>query len=167
MINKIEKDNGCNIKMDKKFIIVSGKDRLILRKGVDAVHKIREEGEQRGSSQVTRSRSPERSPVGSRPHRSEFQRSHSGPRNGSNFQPRFHRQEKFVEDRIRQDIQKFSRGSPQGRASIGYAYSPYRKLLTHVGSLLGSYRISYLLPVKNFPFMKESACFLPFVCSKR
>lgn len=149
MINRIEKDNGCNIKMDEKFIIVSGKDRLILRKGVDAVHKmIREEGEQRGSSQVTRSRSPERSPVASRLHRSELQRSHSGPRNGSNFQPRFHRQEKFVEDRIRQDMQNFSRGSPQGRASIGYAYGVYRKLLTHVSSLLGSYRISYLLPVK-------------------
>ncbi|XP_024189211.1 uncharacterized protein LOC112193343 isoform X1 [Rosa chinensis] len=115
--NRIEKDIGCNIKMDEKFIIVSGKDRLILRKGVDAVHKMmREEGEQRGSSQVTRSRSPERSPVGSRLHRSESQRSHSGPRNGSNFQPRFHRQDKFVEDRIRQNMQKFSRGSPQARA---------------------------------------------------
>ncbi|KAL6228241.1 hypothetical protein ACLB2K_002195 [Fragaria x ananassa] len=120
VINRIEKDNGCNIKMDEKFIIVSGKDRLILRKGVDAVHKmIREEGEQRGSSQVTRSRSPERSPVASRLHRSESQRSHSGPRNGSNFQPRFHRQEKFVEDRIRQDMQNFSRGSPQAYGNDG------------------------------------------------
>jgi hypothetical protein len=151
VINRIEKDIGCNIKMDEKFIIVSGKDRLILRKGVDAVHKmIREEGEQRGgsSSQVTRSRSPERSPVGARFQRSESQRSHSGPRNASNFQPRFHRQEKFVEDRIRQDMQKFSRGSPQGRASIGFAYGVYRKPLSHVRGLLGFYRISYLLPVK-------------------
>ncbi|MCD7446908.1 hypothetical protein HAX54_018879 [Datura stramonium] len=39
VINQIEKDVGCKIKMEEKFIIVSGKDRLILRKGVDAVHK--------------------------------------------------------------------------------------------------------------------------------
>lgn len=132
VIDRIEKDIGCNIKMEEKFIIVSGKDRLILRKGVDAVHKvIREEGEQRdgSGSHMTRSRSSEQSPVGSRLQRSESQRSHSGPRNGSHFQQRFHRQEKFVEDRIRQDMQKFSRGSPQGRGSIGYVYGLYRKFV--------------------------------------
>ncbi|XP_020234834.1 uncharacterized protein LOC109814743 isoform X1 [Cajanus cajan] len=118
VINKIERDVGCKIKMDEKFIIVSGKDRLILAKGVDAVHKIREEGDQKGSSssQMTRSRSPERSPVGARFQRSEPQRSHSGPRNTSQFQPRFGRQERAVEDRIREDVQKFTRGSPQARA---------------------------------------------------
>ncbi|KAM1189930.1 hypothetical protein ACFX13_026376 [Malus domestica] len=139
VINRIENDIGCNIKMDEKFIIVSGKDRLVLRKGVDAVHKIiREEGEQTdgSASRVTRSRSPERSPVGARLQRSESQRSHSGPRNGSHFQQRFHRQEKFVEDRIRQDMQKISRGSPQGRDSIGYVYDVYRELLSHVHSSL-------------------------------
>ncbi|KAG5084182.1 hypothetical protein JHK84_054220 [Glycine max] len=115
VLSKIEKDVGCKIKMDEKFIIVSGKDRLILAKGVDAVHKIREEGDQRGSSssQMTQSRSPERSPVSARFQRSEPQRSHSGPRNTSQFQQRFGRQERAVEDRIRDDVQKFSRGSPQ------------------------------------------------------
>lgn len=116
--------------MDEKFIIVSGKDRLILAKGVDAVHKIREEGgDQRGSSssQMTRSRSPERSPVSARFQRSEPQRSHSGPRNASQFQQRFGRQERVVEDRIREDVQKFGRGSPQGRDSIGYVYNILRK----------------------------------------
>lgn len=120
--------------MDEKFIIVSGKDRLVMAKGVDAVHKIREEGEQRGSSssQMTRSRSPERSersPVNARFQRTEPQRSHSGPRSTSQFQQRFGRQERAVEDRIREDVQKFARGSPQGRDSIGYIYSILRKLV--------------------------------------
>ncbi|XP_028771054.1 uncharacterized protein LOC114728331 isoform X2 [Neltuma alba] len=121
VISKIERDIGCKIKMDEKFIIVSGKDGLILAKGVDAVHKIREEGSQRGSSSshVTRSRSPERSPAGGRFQRSEPPRSHSGPRNTSHFQQRFGRQERVVEDRVREDFQKFPRGSPQAYGNSG------------------------------------------------
>lgn len=118
--------------MEEKFIIVSGKDRLILTKGVDAVHKvIKDEGDQRGSSSshMARSRSPERTPVDARMRRSESQRSYSGPQNASQFQQRFGRQEKVVEDRIRDDLQKFSRGSPQGRDSIGYLYGVHRKLV--------------------------------------
>lgn len=132
MINKIEKDIGCKIKMEEKFIIVSGKDRLILGKGVDAVRKVIEEGgDHRGpsSSHVARSRSPERSPASTRLQRSNSQRSHSGPRNGSQFQHRFHRQEKVVEDRVRNNLQKFSRDSPQGRDSIGYLYAVHGKLV--------------------------------------
>ncbi|KAF7818115.1 uncharacterized protein G2W53_023570 [Senna tora] len=130
VLSKIERDIGCKIKMDEKFIIVSGKDRLILAKGVDAVHKIREDGNQRGSSSshLTRSRSPERSPVGSRFQRSEPQRSHSGPRNTSHFQQRFGRQERVVEDRMREEFQKFPRDSPQGRDSIGFVYDILRNL---------------------------------------
>ncbi|KAK7396986.1 hypothetical protein VNO78_18150 [Psophocarpus tetragonolobus] len=121
VLSKIERDVGCKIKMDEKFIIVSGKDRVILGKGVDAVHKIREEGDQRGSSssQMNRSRSPERSPVSARFQRSESQRSHSGPRNTSQFQQRFGRQERAVEDRTWEDVQKFSRGSPQAYGNNG------------------------------------------------
>ncbi|KAK7255665.1 hypothetical protein RIF29_29082 [Crotalaria pallida] len=121
VIVKIERDIGCKIKMDEKFIIVSGKDRLILAKGVDAVHKIREEGDQKGSSSshMARSRSPERSPVSSRFQRSEPQRSHSAPRNTSQFQQRLGRQERAVEDHVREDIQKFSRGSPQAYGNNG------------------------------------------------
>ncbi|KAL0329544.1 UNVERIFIED_CONTAM: hypothetical protein Sradi_4941100, partial [Sesamum radiatum] len=48
VVNKIENDIGCKIKIEEKFIIVSGKDRLILKKGVDAVHKIKEGGENKG-----------------------------------------------------------------------------------------------------------------------
>lgn len=132
VVQKIEKDIGCKIKIDEKFIIVSGKDRLILLKGVDAVHKvIKEEGDQKGSSSshMSRSRSPERSPVGSRSQRSEVHRSHSGPTNASQFQPRFSRREKVVENRVRDDLQKYPRGSLQGRKSIGYVYGINRKLV--------------------------------------
>ncbi|CAJ2631895.1 uncharacterized protein LOC123891092 isoform X2 [Trifolium pratense] len=125
VISKIERDIGCKIKMDEKFIIVSGKDRLVLSKGVDAVHKIREEGEQKGSSSshMNRSRSPpshrsrspppQRSPVNARFQRSEPQRSHSAPRNTPPFPQRFGRQERAVDDRVREDTQKFARDSPQ------------------------------------------------------
>ncbi|KAK3194315.1 hypothetical protein Dsin_025625 [Dipteronia sinensis] len=119
VIQRIEKDIGCKIKMEEKFIIVNGKDRLILAKGVDAVHKvIKEEGDQTGSSSTrrSRSRSPERSPVGTRLRRSESQRSYPGSHNASQFHQRFVRQDKVMEDRLREDLQKLSRGSPQARA---------------------------------------------------
>ncbi|KAJ7973092.1 Zinc knuckle CCHC-type family protein [Quillaja saponaria] len=122
VISKIEIDIGCKVKMEEKFIIVSGKNRLILAKGVDAVHKvIKEEGDQRGSSSshIARSRSPERSPVGGRFRHSESQRSHPGQQNASQFQQRFGRQERVVEDHVREDLQKFSRGSPQAYGNSG------------------------------------------------
>ncbi|KAK4848721.1 hypothetical protein QYF36_016503 [Acer negundo] len=122
VIQRIEKDIGCKIKMEEKFIIVSGKDRLILAKGVDAVHKvIKEEGDQRGSSSTrrSRSRSPEHSPVGTRLRRSESQRSYPGSHNASQFHQRFVRQDKVMEDRLREDLQKLSRGSPQAYGNDG------------------------------------------------
>lgn len=131
VILKIEKDIGCKFKMDEKFIIVSGKDRLILAKGVDAVRKVIEEGGDHrvsSSSHGMRSRSPERSPVGSRFLRSDSLKSHSGPRGAPQFQQRFHRQEKLVEDRVRDNLPKFSRDSSQGRDSIGYLYGVHKKL---------------------------------------
>ncbi|XP_041018347.1 uncharacterized protein LOC121260508 isoform X1 [Juglans microcarpa x Juglans regia] len=119
VIQKIEKDIGCKIKMEDKFIIVSGKDRLILAKGVDAVHKvIKEEGDQRvsSSSHMARSRSPEQSPADTRLRRSDSQRSRSSSQNASQVQQRFGRQEKIAENHIQDDLRKFSRGSPQARA---------------------------------------------------
>nr|KJB06784.1 hypothetical protein B456_001G145000 [Gossypium raimondii] len=120
VIQRIEKDIGCKIKMDEKFIIVSGKDRLILKKGVDAVHKVKDESDQRGSSssRMSRSRSPERSPVGARLRRPESQRAHSGPHNSLHFQQRFGRQDKAVEDRVLEDLRKISRDSPQARGKF-------------------------------------------------
>uniref|UniRef100_A0A803MTD9 CCHC-type domain-containing protein n=1 Tax=Chenopodium quinoa TaxID=63459 RepID=A0A803MTD9_CHEQI len=135
VIEKIELDNGCKIKMDEKFIIVSGKDRLILRKGVDAVHKVIKDecndrsspgshtgrsksperspiGTRFSSSEPRRSRSPERSPFSNRFTRSESQRSNPSPRNASQFHQRFVRQDRGLEDRIRGDLQKPSRNSP-------------------------------------------------------
>lgn len=131
VIQKIEKDIGCKIKVEEKFIIVSGKDRLILAKGVDSVHKVKEEGEKKGSSShMSRSKSPERrSPVSSRFGRSDSQRSLPSPRNPSQVQQRFGRQDKVVEDRFHDDLQKLARGSPQGRDSIGYIYGVDRKLV--------------------------------------
>ncbi|XP_013617882.1 PREDICTED: uncharacterized protein LOC106324465 [Brassica oleracea var. oleracea] len=69
VVERIESETGCKIKMDDKFIIVSGKDRLILRKGLDAVHKVREEGEAKTSSTShrSRSRSPRRTSLGPPP----------------------------------------------------------------------------------------------------
>ncbi|XP_047308008.1 uncharacterized protein LOC124911548 isoform X2 [Impatiens glandulifera] len=135
VVQKIEKEFGCTIKMDEKFIIVSGKDRLILKKGVDAVHKIKEEGEKKGSSSThrSRSRSPERrSPLKSQYVRSDSQRSHSSPHNTSQFQHRFGGQDKTMESRIREDLQKPSRGSPQSfgvdgaRGHSNHSKSPAR-----------------------------------------
>lgn len=142
VIERIEQDNGCKIKMDEKFIIVSGKDRLILRKGVDAVHKvIQDECNDRNSpgshngnsrsperspignrfsrSEPRRSRSPERSPFNNRFLRSESQRSNPSPKNASQFHQRFGRQDRGLEDRIRGDLQKPSRNAPQAYGSDG------------------------------------------------
>lgn len=132
VIHKIEKDVGCKIKIEEKFIIVSGKDRLILAKGVDAVHKvIKEEGNKKPSStsHMNRSRSPEKSPAGPRFGLSESLKSHPSPKNMSQFPQRFGRQEKVVEDPIREDLQKLSRGSPQGRDSIRYIYGFHKNLV--------------------------------------
>ncbi|GLT43105.1 hypothetical protein SLA2020_170770 [Shorea laevis] len=120
VMQRIEKDIGCKIRMDEKFIIVSGKDRLILKKGVDAVHNLKEEGDPKASSSHrSRSRSPERSLVGAKPRRPETHRSHSGPHNSSRFQPRFGRQDKVLEDSVHEDLWKFSRGSPQAYGNDG------------------------------------------------
>ncbi|KAF5462391.1 hypothetical protein F2P56_018401 [Juglans regia] len=122
LIEKIENDIGCKIKMEEKFIIVSGKDRLILAKGVDAVHKvIKEESDQRvsSSSHMERSRSPEQSPAHARLRRSNSQKSHSGPQNASPLPQRFGRQERVLEDHSHNDLRKFSRGSPQAYGNNG------------------------------------------------
>uniref|UniRef100_M4CIP9 CCHC-type domain-containing protein n=1 Tax=Brassica campestris TaxID=3711 RepID=M4CIP9_BRACM len=93
VVERIESETGCKIKMDDKFIIVSGKDRLILRKGLDAVHKVREEGEAKTSSASHRSisritnmglienRDPPLPSMGSLPSQSQFDDSYvsSGP----------------------------------------------------------------------------------------
>ncbi|XP_011081255.1 uncharacterized protein LOC105164331 isoform X1 [Sesamum indicum] len=131
VVNKIENDIGCKIKIEEKFIIVSGKDRLILKKGVDAVHKIKEGGENKGvnkfsdegehkssaGSPVSQSRSFERkSPLTSRLGRSDSQRSNHSPHNPAHNPRRYGRHEKGVEDRVREDLQKLSGGSPHARA---------------------------------------------------
>lgn len=130
VVNKIEKDIGCKIKIEEKFIIVSGKDRLILKKGVDSVHKIKEDGDNKGrhkysedrenkgsaSSSVRQTRSFERrSPLTSRLARSGSQKSNPSPHRTSHILHRYARLEKGVDDCVREDPQKLSSGSPRGR----------------------------------------------------
>ncbi|CAD5188769.1 unnamed protein product [Musa acuminata subsp. malaccensis] len=112
VINQIEKDVGCKIKMDEKFLIVSGKDRLVLTKGVDAVHKVIQDGKDRkrspSSSNRNDSRSPDGSPKGSHLRRSESQRSHSSPRNTSRLPSRGFNQERPADNHVRQDPNSFT-----------------------------------------------------------
>ncbi|KAL1216212.1 hypothetical protein V5N11_018665 [Cardamine amara subsp. amara] len=126
VIESIETDTGCKIKMEEKFIIVSGKDRLILRKGVDAVHKVKEDGEIKSSSAShrSRSRSPRRTSVGPpRARISEPQRQHPPSHGSSSFSERPGRHDKFVdnrvreENRVRENQRNVSRGSPQAYGS--------------------------------------------------
>lgn len=129
VMERIERETGCKLKMDEKFLIVSGKDRLVLRKGVDAVHKVKEDGEIKSSTAFhrSRSRSPRRTSVGPpRARNSEPQRQHPPSHGSSSFSERSVRQDKFVdnrvreENRVRENHRNVSRGSPQGRDRIGY-----------------------------------------------
>ncbi|KAL6954301.1 hypothetical protein U1Q18_040837 [Sarracenia purpurea var. burkii] len=182
VIQKIEKDIGCKIKLEEKFIIISGNDRLLLAKGVNAVHKLKEEGEKKGSSsaqiiisrspkrrnhvssrfgstdsvhklkeegerkgsssaRMNRSKSPKRrSPVSSRFGRSDSQRSLPSPRYPSQFQLKIGRQDNVVEDRVREDLQKLARGSPQAygndraRGRSSHSKSPPRPPYTGISN---------------------------------
>ncbi|ESQ43837.1 hypothetical protein EUTSA_v10005921mg [Eutrema salsugineum] len=135
VIERIERETGCKIKMDEKFIIVSGKDRLILRKGVDAVHKVKDDVDVKSSSaSVThrsRSRSPRRTSVGPPRARnnSEPRRQYPPSHGSSSFSERSGRQDKFVDNRLREENRvrednrvrenqrNASRGSPQAYGS--------------------------------------------------
>lgn len=128
-MSQIEKDVGCKIRMDEKFLFVSGKDRLILAKGVDAVHKIIQEGKGKhspSSPKQVRSRSPLRNTTEFRPRHSDSHRSHSprnsdsqqprSPRNASRSQSKGYYNERHLDGRLHDNTPKFSKGSPQGRA---------------------------------------------------
>ncbi|XP_062207299.1 uncharacterized protein LOC133909041 [Phragmites australis] len=114
-ISQIEKDVGCKIRMDEKFLFVSGKDRLILTKGVDAVHKIIQEGKGKyspSSPKQGRSRSPVRNTTEFRPRHSDSQRSRS-PRNASHSQSKGYYNERHLDGHLHDNIPNFSKGSPQ------------------------------------------------------
>ncbi|XXG45428.1 hypothetical protein AAC387_Pa02g0512 [Persea americana] len=139
VINRIEKDAGCKIKMDEKFIIVSGKDNSCLTKGLDAVHKvIQDEGKTQDSSTShrARSRSPNRSPAGPQLRRSESHRSNPSPRKAPHVQPKFTKSDRVVEDRLREDLKHMSRRSPQAYGNDGargrssHSKSPQRPTFT-------------------------------------
>ncbi|XP_068660339.1 uncharacterized protein [Aristolochia californica] len=118
VIYKIEKENDCKIKMDEKFIIVSSRNQLSMTKGVDAVHQVINDEKMKGSdSRNGRSRSPEGSPGGSHFRRLESQRSHSSPRRAA--APKVGKQEKYVEDQLREDLHKMPRRSPPAYGNDG------------------------------------------------
>uniref|UniRef100_A0ACD5VH76 Uncharacterized protein n=1 Tax=Avena sativa TaxID=4498 RepID=A0ACD5VH76_AVESA len=120
-ISQIEKDVGCKIRMDEKFLFVSGKDRLVLAKGVDAVHKLIQESKGKHNSSSPkrdRSRSPVRNSADFRPRTSDSQWSHS-PRNVPRSQSKGHYNERPLDGRLRDDIPKYPKGSPQAYANYG------------------------------------------------
>ncbi|RCV24129.1 hypothetical protein SETIT_5G059900v2 [Setaria italica] len=143
MISQIEKDVGCKIRMDEKFLFVSGKDRLILAKGVDAVHKIIQESKgkySQSSPKRDRSRSPVRNTTEFRPRHSDSHQSHSprisdsrrscsprisdsrrsrSPRNASRSQSKGYYNERHLDGRLHDSMPKFSKGSPQAYANFG------------------------------------------------
>lgn len=132
VISQIEKDVGCKIRMDEKFLFVSGKDRLILSKGVSAVHKIIQEGKGKhspSSPKRDRSRSPVRNTTEFRPKHSDSHRSPSprnfdsqwshSPRNASLSQSKGYYNERHRDGRLHNNMPKFSKGSPQAHANFG------------------------------------------------
>lgn len=129
MIIQIEKDVGCKIRMDEKFLFVSGKDRLILAKGIDAVHKIIQDGKGKhspSSPKRGRSRSPVRNTTEFRPRHSDSHHSHSprnsdsqrsrSPRNASRSQSKGYYTERHLDGHLHDNMSKFSKGSPQAQA---------------------------------------------------
>ncbi|KAF3781460.1 hypothetical protein EJ110_NYTH37053 [Nymphaea thermarum] len=149
VVTRIEKDIGCKLRMDERFIIVSGKDRLVLAKGVDAVRKVIQDEDRgarrKGSSdhQNARSRSPDDTHVSPHLRRSMSQRSHSSPRNPPQTQSRICSQEKVVEDHLRKDLQQLSRGSPQGRDHVEFTLSLHRELVKPCTETLETFFILY------------------------
>ncbi|XP_058077955.1 uncharacterized protein LOC131226206 [Magnolia sinica] len=150
VIHRIEKEAGCKFRMEEKFIIISAKDDSSLTKGVDAVHKVIQDEEKAkaagsSASHRTRSRSPDRSPVGPQLRRSESQRSHShhSPRKPPQVQPKAFKQERVIEDHLREDLKQMSRRSPQAYGNDGargrpsHSRSPPRSAFT--ADAFGSY----------------------------
>ncbi|CAO2198480.1 unnamed protein product [Urochloa humidicola] len=139
MISQIEKDVGCKIRMDEKFLFVSGKDRLILAKGVDAVHKIIQESKGKyspSSPKRDRSRSPVRNTTEFRPRHTDSHRSHSpknsdsrrsrSPRNAPRSQSKGYYNERHLDGRLHDSMPKLSKGSPQAYANFGAKGRPAR-----------------------------------------
>ncbi|KAI7729430.1 hypothetical protein M8C21_010268 [Ambrosia artemisiifolia] len=138
VVKKIEMDIGCKIKIEEKFIIVSAKEGRVLSKGVDAVHKIKNEGGKMVESNSTMVESSSRSPQGRGPAVSKIgptdsQRSNSSPRNPSNYDQRSGRQDKVIKEHVREEYQKYPRGSPQAYGNDGiqirsaHSQSPARR----------------------------------------
>ncbi|KAD6120210.1 hypothetical protein E3N88_11481 [Mikania micrantha] len=138
VVKQVEKDVGCKIKIEKNFIIVSGKDGRTLSKGVDAVHKIKNEGSKSGELNPILGESNSRSPKGrihdvSKKEPTDSQRSNHSPRNPSDYDQRSGRQDKVIKEHVREEFQKHLRRSPQAYGNDGiqgrstHSQSPARR----------------------------------------
>uniref|UniRef100_A0A7N1A544 CCHC-type domain-containing protein n=1 Tax=Kalanchoe fedtschenkoi TaxID=63787 RepID=A0A7N1A544_KALFE len=137
VIANIEMEIGCKLKLDEKFLFVSGKDRLILAKGVDAVHKlINDDG---GKNKLSNSTSPlskslDRSPADSHIAQSDSHKTLSSPRNVSHSQPKYSKQDKETKDCLRDDIQKDCSNSKASRSKLpdrSYADASFTRANPH------------------------------------
>uniref|UniRef100_A0A7N0TTG4 CCHC-type domain-containing protein n=1 Tax=Kalanchoe fedtschenkoi TaxID=63787 RepID=A0A7N0TTG4_KALFE len=119
IMTDIEMEIGCKLRLDEKFLFVSGKDRLILAKGVDAVHRlINDDVSKIKSSNCTspRAKSPDTSPADSRIPHSDSCKTFSRPRNVSQPQLRFSKHDKAVKDCVRDEPQKDYSNSKTSRS---------------------------------------------------
>ncbi|KAL9686117.1 hypothetical protein QQ045_023572 [Rhodiola kirilowii] len=138
LLADIEKEIGCKLRLDEKFLFVSSKDGLILAKGVDAVHKLINDDSSRNelsNFMSPRSKLPDTSATDSRIPQYESKKSFPSPRNASQSQPKYSGHEKAVKDRAREDPQKDicypktirSKSSDRSSADVRLARTDSRK----------------------------------------
>jgi len=124
VIQKIEKDTGCKIRVEDNvasgdvsfFVRISGPDRLCLKKGTDAVRKLVNEGEDDGKNHSSRQ---------GRTEHTASQRQHSRSRS-PRWRPRNSHEEKHAADHHFSQIEgrrKSEGGSSHGRSSPNFASS--------------------------------------------
>eukprot|EP01018_Ginkgo_biloba_P021088 Gb_25679 [translate_table: standard] len=135
VIQRIEKDTGCRIRLEDNltagdgsfFVRISGPDRLCLVKGTNAVKKLVNEAEDEGKNQSSRqSRSSHRGfsdenpPIAAPTQHVGSQRHHSASESPSHLGSRNSNEEKHATDHIFSHIEgrrKFEGSSSQGRSS--------------------------------------------------
>ncbi|CAM8924765.1 unnamed protein product [Rhodiola kirilowii] len=138
LLADIEKEIGCKLRLDEKFLFVSSKDGLILAKGVDAVHKLINDDSSRNevsNFMSPRSKFPDTSATDSRIPQYESKKSFPSPRNASQSHPKYSGHEKAVKDRAREDPQKDicypkttrSKSSDRSSADVRLARTDSRK----------------------------------------
>lgn len=122
VIQKIEKDTGCKIRVEDNaasgdvcfFVRISGPDRLCLRKGTDAVKKLVNEGENDGKNHISQQ---------GRTEHTTSRRQHSRSRS-PRWRPRNSHEEKHAADKHfsqNEGRRKSEGSSSHGRSSPNFA----------------------------------------------